>query len=279
MVFKKEIAQLEAAIFSNIAFCYGKDQHDKAQVDFSTKVIDRALYLDDINVLIKAYTRRGLAYENLEKFKLAVNDLTRVRELQPFNKQAQSGIQRCLKYIQQDEGIEYKPQLDDTPLPDRPAVAKTPEPTPQATTPAPDSKPEVVETKKEEAPAAEEEPVYESPKVDLSSLEKQLKTFKDKGNLHFKKKAYKEAIKQFSEAIKTFEAEGAPLSTDSIKLVVSQIYTNRSLAFHFLNQQASAFSDANYVLTKIDAKNQKALFRRAHALKVQEKYEEAVRDL
>ena len=25
-VFKKEIAQLEAAIFGNIAFCYGKDQ-------------------------------------------------------------------------------------------------------------------------------------------------------------------------------------------------------------------------------------------------------------
>jgi hypothetical protein len=48
-------------------------------------VIDRALYLDDINVLVKAYLRRGLAYEHMEKYKLAVNDLIRVRELQPTN--------------------------------------------------------------------------------------------------------------------------------------------------------------------------------------------------
>jgi tetratricopeptide (TPR) repeat protein len=48
---------------------------------YSTKVIDRALYLEDINVLIKAYLRRGLAYEHLEKYKLAANDLVRVREL------------------------------------------------------------------------------------------------------------------------------------------------------------------------------------------------------
>jgi hypothetical protein len=29
-MFKKEISQMEAAVFGNIAFCYGKDQHDKA---------------------------------------------------------------------------------------------------------------------------------------------------------------------------------------------------------------------------------------------------------
>jgi hypothetical protein len=46
------------------------------------------LYLDDTNVLVKAYLRRGLAYEHLEKYKLACNDLFRVRELQPYNKQA-----------------------------------------------------------------------------------------------------------------------------------------------------------------------------------------------
>ena len=88
-MFKKEISQMEAAIFGNIAFCYGKDQHDKAQITYCTKVIDRSLYISDINMLIKAYLRRGLAYENTEKYKLAVNDLTRVRDLQGQNKQAQ----------------------------------------------------------------------------------------------------------------------------------------------------------------------------------------------
>ena len=38
-------------------------------------------YLKDINVLIKAYLRCGLAYEHMEKYKLAANDLYRVREL------------------------------------------------------------------------------------------------------------------------------------------------------------------------------------------------------
>ena len=85
-MFKREIAQNEAAIFNNIAHCYGKDQHDKASIDFSTKVIDRALYIEDINVLIKAFLRRAAAYEHIERFKLAINDLVRVRELQPSNK-------------------------------------------------------------------------------------------------------------------------------------------------------------------------------------------------
>lgn len=87
-VFKKEIAQLEAAIFGNIAFCYGKDQHDRNQIEFSTKVLERSPYIEDVNMLIKAYLRRGLAYESTEKYKLAINDLMRVRELQPMNKQA-----------------------------------------------------------------------------------------------------------------------------------------------------------------------------------------------
>jgi len=58
------------------------------QIEYCTKVIDRSLYIEDINVLIKAFLRRGLAYENTEKYKKAINDLLRVRELQPANKQA-----------------------------------------------------------------------------------------------------------------------------------------------------------------------------------------------
>ena len=91
-LFKKDLAQLEAAIFNNIAFCYGRQEDDRKQIDFTSKVIERAPYLTDINVLLKAYLRRGLAYEHVEKYKLAINDLTRVRELQPYNKQAQQGI-------------------------------------------------------------------------------------------------------------------------------------------------------------------------------------------
>ena len=49
-------------------------------------MLERSGYVDDVNMLIKAYLRRGVAYENTEKYKLAVNDLVRVRELQPMNR-------------------------------------------------------------------------------------------------------------------------------------------------------------------------------------------------
>jgi hypothetical protein len=48
-----------------------------------------------------------------------------------------------------------------------------------------------------------------------------LTAIKERGNQHFKKGAYKEAIKQFSEAINTHEAAGAPLTNDDIKLKVT----------------------------------------------------------
>ena len=131
-VFKKEIAQQEAAIFNNIAHCYGKDQHDKASIDYSTKVIERALYIDDIMVLIKAYLRRAAAYEHIERYKLAVDDLMRVRELQPYNKQAQTGITRCQKYIKQDEGTTYNPSRNDLNMPELPEIKKQAETVPEA---------------------------------------------------------------------------------------------------------------------------------------------------
>ena len=51
------------------------------QIEYCTKVLDRSPYIEDVNMLVKAYLRRGLAYEATEKYKAAINDLTRVREL------------------------------------------------------------------------------------------------------------------------------------------------------------------------------------------------------
>jgi len=123
--------------------------------------------------------------------------------------------------------------------------------------------------------------VEEKPQADFKGLTDKFKSLKEKGNLQFKKKAHKEAIKHFSEAIRIFEEAGKPLedAPEEFKLLLSQLYTNRSLAFHILNQQASALSDASFVLNHIDAKNSKALYRRAHALRSQGKFEEAARDL
>lgn len=85
-LFKKELIQLEASNFNNIAFCCGKLQMTDEEVKYSSLVIERALFLNDTVVLVKAYLRRGLAYEQLQAFKSAVDDLSRVIELQPENK-------------------------------------------------------------------------------------------------------------------------------------------------------------------------------------------------
>ena len=109
--------------------------------------------------------------------------------------------------------------------------------------------------------------VTKAEKADLE-LELKLGKLKEYGNLHFRKKAYKDAIKQFSEAINLFNAAGKPMGNEDIKTKVIQLYTNRSLAFSYINQQASALGDANIVLNEFDAKNQKALMRRRYAYKI-----------
>jgi tetratricopeptide (TPR) repeat protein len=80
--------QQEATLFNNMAACYKKDQHSKLEVECTTKVLERSQYIDDISHLIKAHLRRGLAYEQMEKFQEAREDIMTVRELQPENRQA-----------------------------------------------------------------------------------------------------------------------------------------------------------------------------------------------
>ena len=46
-----------------------------------------------------------------------------------------------------------------------------------------------------------------------------------------------------------------------------------------MNQQSSAISDATFVIENLDPLNAKALFRRVHGYKKQERYADAVRDL
>ena len=75
-----------------------------------------------------------------------------------------------------------------------------------------------------------------------------------------------------------FTTAGEPHTDTDLKTKITHLYTNRCLCFHNLNQQASALADANYVLQHLDSANAKALYRRAHALKTQQKWEEAMKD-
>lgn len=163
-----------------------------------------------------------------------------------------------------EEQIKTEREKNSSPIKSAPATP--------VVTPAP--KPFVEKPKETPKPTKEEEE-----DKTMKNLCDKLTVLKERGNTHYKRQSYKDAIKVFSEAINTFEAAGAPLTDSTVKTVVTQLMTNRSLSFHLLNQQASALTDATYVLTKLDPTNAKALFRRAHSYKSQEKWELAARDL
>lgn len=224
-----------------------------------------------------------MAYEHMEKYKAAANDLHRVREVQPQNKQAQVALQRCLRYIEQDTGVRYIPEVDDEPLtpatePTTPATPATPATPVETKKPETKEVPVVIPETPDEPEEVKEEPVAGPPR-DLTQLNEKVTVLKERGNLHFKKKSYKEAIKAFSEAYNLFTDANSPSQDADLTTKVTQVLTNRSLCFHHLGQQSSAATDASLVLDKFDSKNPKALFRRAHAYKSQEKWELAVRDL
>jgi len=98
-LFKREIAQMEATIFNNMAACCRKELNSKAEVEYSTKVIDRSEHVSDKTVLLKAFLRRGLAYEQMEKYLQAKEDMLSVKELQFDNKQASQCLHRAQKAI------------------------------------------------------------------------------------------------------------------------------------------------------------------------------------
>ena len=50
-----------------MAHCYKQGQHTKKEIEYYGKVIERSPYITDLNMLAKAYIRRGYAYENNEK--------------------------------------------------------------------------------------------------------------------------------------------------------------------------------------------------------------------
>jgi tetratricopeptide (TPR) repeat protein len=84
-VFKKVLTEKEALIFVKIAQCYKQLQSTKREIEYCSKVIERAPYITDSAVLAQAYLGRGYGYEIIERFAEAKEDMTRVKELQPSN--------------------------------------------------------------------------------------------------------------------------------------------------------------------------------------------------
>ena len=68
-------------------------------------------YLTEVSVLLKAYLRRGLAYETCEKYLQAKEDMLSVKQLQADNKQASQCLERCAKAIKDIYGNKKVPEV------------------------------------------------------------------------------------------------------------------------------------------------------------------------
>ena len=114
----------------------------------------------------------------------------------------------------------------------------------------------------------------------IKELSKRLVEYKDQGNNQFKQKQYPVAASIFTGGVDLFLANEAQCRTDSDCMVkVAQLYTNRALAYANNNEQEPAFKDADYVLTNIDHRNAKALFRRAQYFRLKNQLVKAEQDL
>ena len=88
------------------------------------------------------------------------------------------------------------------------------------------------------------------------------------------------AVGKFTEGITLYEKNKKVCHEDKDILVkVTQLYTNRALAWHMLNNQDSVFADVQYVILNLDKANAKALYRRSHCYKLKGEIAKAVADL
>jgi stress-induced-phosphoprotein 1 len=82
----------KATYYTNRATCYAQLHHHKEVVEDTTAAIN-------IKPSSKAYIRRGLAYESLEKYKLGLEDMKKAMELDPGAIVASQAMHRLTRAV------------------------------------------------------------------------------------------------------------------------------------------------------------------------------------
>lgn len=289
-LFRQELAQMQATIYNNMAACSKKDLDTKSEILYTTKVIDLQEHLTDVSILKKAYTRRGLAYENREKFLEAREDMLTVREIQFDDKIAQSALQRINKEIKKEYGDKVPEVPKNKPVKMAPGAAPRQAASLTTEPKKDDLLGKVIDQaneKKAASPVKEKKKIAieeddddeEDKNLSVAELTKRLTDIKTEGNGHFKTSSFVEAIAKFTEAISIYQKNQKTCdNSKELTTLVTQCYTNRALGWHKLDNQKRVIEDANFVLQKLDKNNAKALFRRAYAYKATGQDELAIAD-
>lgn len=90
---EKQPTKEKSTYYSNRAACYQQTHMYSLMVDDCTE----AIKIDDTNV--KAYIRRAIAYEGMEKWKLALDDYNKAKTLAPGLSNVSQGIVRCQRAL------------------------------------------------------------------------------------------------------------------------------------------------------------------------------------
>ena len=130
-------------------------------------------------------------------------------ELREINKKADDApvqeIQQPSEPVKKVQSEQKKPEIS---LKVQPEVKKE---SPTSASKAPQKPEKATKQESEKKPAqADNEKLQDG--VNYKEIDDKLFAIKEKGNIQFKKKAFKEAIKLFSEGIKLYEDTGRPKS-------------------------------------------------------------------
>lgn len=252
-------------IYSNRAACQLKTG------DLPGTVRDCTRSLQLIPHSVKPLLRRAMAYENLERPRLAYIDYRHVLLLDGRIDQAHIGTKRCQQQLHQKDGPKWRekfqlpcvspweiPEIYDVGgKPTSQVVFNNPVPTPQQTNSAVQS---ISSTQKTEELKQEEKIEVK----ELSASEK-FEKLKGEGNEFVKKGEYSEAVNCYNKCMEVLPNQLA-------------VYTNRALCFIKLNKAVEAEKDCTDALL-IEQDNVKALFRRAQARKMLGHNREGIEDL
>ena len=102
-----------------MAASFSKNEQKKEEIQACSKLLAMESAILDQNLVIKALFRRGTAYEKIEKYKEAKEDMMRVKTLQPSNIEASkclTSISKALASLNNEERTDkiYKNKDDGT---------------------------------------------------------------------------------------------------------------------------------------------------------------------
>mmetsp|Transcript_37444 Transcript_37444/g.33550 ORF Transcript_37444/g.33550 Transcript_37444/m.33550 type:complete len:272 (-) Transcript_37444:808-1623(-) len=224
-----------------MGLCYMQLDEPKRVIEYTSRVLELSGINQDI--IIKAYIRRGMAYEKIEKNVLALQDFEAVKHIQPGNKQASDGLHRIHNAMQNDPDL--KKNVEKMREEVKNAAANT------------------------ESPKEAEKVEKSAPKPDISTLDiEKLEKIKATGNDAFKKKTFVEAISNFQQVIDAIDPfiddlSGLPVDKqEAVKKLYLAVLSNSSMAAFNSDDITGSLDFSNKAL-RIDPKHAKCLYRKA----------------